>query len=356
MFPEIKFTPAKKLKKKPEPGSPLPFGKIFTDHMFIMDYVKGQGWIHPRIEEYAPFLIEPSSMVFHYAQAVFEGLKAYRNPDTSVSLFRPKLNFERMNLSNERMAIPTVDVDFCVHALKELVRIDQGWIPEGEGESLYIRPFVIATDPYVGVKASDTYRFMIILSPSGAYYAQGLNPVSIYVENVFVRAVKGGTGFTKCAGNYAASLAAQEIAHQKGYTQVLWLDGVEQKYIEEVGAMNILFVIDGKVVTPELNGSILSGITRKSCLELAKSLNLTVEERKISIDELMEAGQSGRLGEAFGTGTAAVISPVGELRYGDTVITINDGKIGPITQIFYDTITQIQNGVREDTFHWIEKV
>ena len=352
MFPEIAFHPTQNPKTKPAPGSKLPFGKLFTDHMFIMDYVKGQGWINPRIEEYKPFLIDPSAMVFHYGQALFEGLKAYRKPDGSVALFRPALNYERMNLSNERMVVPPVDVDFCVQATRELVRIDQDWVPSGEGESLYIRPFIIATDPFLGVRASDTYRFMIILSPSGAYYPQGIDPVKIYVEDKYVRAVRGGTGYTKCAGNYAASLIAQETAHAQGYVQVLWLDGVEQKYIEEVGSMNILFIIDGKLVTPALNGSILPGITRRSCIELAKSYGIEVEERSISIGELIEAGEAGRLNEAFGTGTAAVVSPVGELRYGDKVIEINDGKIGSVTQKLYDTITQIQNGQREDIYGW----
>jgi len=356
MFPLISITKTTAPKTKPAKGESLPFGKFFTDHMFIMDYVDGEGWINPRIEPYAPFLIEPSAMVFHYGQAVFEGLKAYRCPDGSVNLFRPLLNFKRINTSDERLVIPAVDPDFCVHATKELVNLDKDWIPSGEGESLYIRPFVIATDPYLGVRASHTYRFMIILSPSGAYYPQGINPVKIYVEDKYVRAVRGGTGFTKCAGNYASSLIAQEIAHKNGYVQVLWLDGIEQKYIEEVGSMNILFVIDGKLVTPELNGSILPGITRRSCIELAKSLNMEVEERRISIDELIEAGNNGRLTEAFGSGTAAVISPVGELKYEDHVITINKNQIGPIAQLFYDTITGVQKGVIEDKLGWTTKI
>jgi branched-chain amino acid aminotransferase len=356
MFPAIPVTKTKNPKQKPVPGQPLPFGKNFTDHMFIMDYVEGEGWINPRIEEYGPITIEPSAMVFHYGQAVFEGLKAYRCPDGSVNLFRPKLNFERMNTSDARLVIPPLDEDFCVYATKELVSLERDWIPAGEGESLYIRPFVIATDPYLGVRPSNTYKFMIILSPSGAYYPQGIDPVRIYVEDKYVRAVRGGTGFTKCAGNYASSLIAQDIAHKKGYVQVLWLDGIDQKYIEEVGSMNILFVIDGKLVTPMLNGSILPGITRRSCIELAKSLGMEVEEKKISIDELIEAGKSKRLTEAFGSGTAAVISPVGELKYEDTVISINDNKIGPIAQLFYDTITGVQKGTVEDKYGWTVKI
>ncbi len=356
MFPEIKITLTKTPRQKPLPNEPLPFGKNFTDHMFVMDYIKGEGWINPRIEPFGPFEISPAAMVFHYGQAVFEGLKAYRCSDGSINLFRPELNYERINNSDERLVIPALDPEFCVHATKVLVGIDKDWIPSGDGESLYIRPFVIATDPYLGVRASETYRFMIILSPSGAYYPQGINPVNIYVEDKYVRAVRGGTGFTKCAGNYASSLIAQEIAHKSGYVQVLWLDGIEQKYIEEVGSMNILFVIDGKLVTPSLNGSILPGITRRSCIELAKSLGMEVEERRISIDEIIEAGKTGRLTEVFGSGTAAVISPVGELKYEDTVIHINENKIGPVAQLFYNTITGVQKGTIEDTFGWTTKV
>ncbi len=356
MFPEISVTRTTSPRTKPIPGQSLPFGQYFTDHMFIMDYVEGQGWIHPRIEPYGPMMIEPSAMVFHYGQAVFEGLKAYRCADGSINLFRPRLNYERINLSDERLVIPHLDEDFCVYATRELVRIDQDWIPSGDGESLYIRPFVIATDPYLGVRPANTYRFMIILSPSGAYYPQGINPVKIYVEDKYVRAVRGGTGFTKCAGNYAASLIAQDIAHKKGFVQVLWLDGIEQKYIEEVGSMNILFVIDGKLVTPALNGSILPGITRRSCIEFARSIGMEVEEKRISIDEIIEAGKSGRLTEAFGSGTAAVISPVGELKYEDTTLTINENKIGPVARLLYDTITGVQRGVKEDTLGWTIKV
>jgi branched-chain amino acid aminotransferase len=356
MFPTIQVTRTTEPRKRPIPGDPLPFGAFFTDHMFSMDYVEGQGWINPRIEPFGPITIDPTAMVFHYGQAVFEGLKAYRCPDGSINLFRPLLNFQRLNISDERLVIPWIDPEFCVHATKELVRMESDWIPAGDGESLYIRPFVFATDPYLGVRPSKTYRFMILLSPSGAYYPQGINPVKIYVEDRYVRAVRGGTGFTKCAGNYAASLIAQDTAHKKGFVQVLWLDGVEQKYIEEVGSMNILFVIDGKLVTPELNGSILPGITRKSCIELAQSLGMTVEEKRVSIDEIIEAGKNGRLTESFGSGTAAVISPVGLLKYGDVEIEINNNAIGPVARLFYDTITGVQKGVIEDKLGWITKV
>ncbi|MCQ2482862.1 MAG: branched-chain amino acid aminotransferase [Clostridia bacterium] len=356
MFPEISITKTTSPRKKPEVGQPLPFGRNFTDHMFVMDYVRGQGWINPRIVPYAPISIEPAAMVFHYGQAVFEGLKAYKCDDGSINLFRPNCNYERMNDSNDRLVIPQVDVDFCVHATKMLVDLDKDWIPSGKGESLYIRPFVIATDPFLGVRASDTYTFFILLSPSGAYYAHGIQPVKIYVEDKYVRAVRGGTGFTKCSGNYACSLIAQTTAHDLGYEQVLWLDGVEQKYIEEVGAMNIMFVIDGKLVTPMLNGSILPGITRRSCIEIAKSLGYEVEERRVSIDEIIEAGKAGKLDECFGTGTAAVVSPVGELKYEDNIIKINNGEIGKLTQKVYDTITGIQSGKVEDTFGWVTKI
>ena len=265
-------------------------------------------------------------------------------------------NFERMNISCERIAIPQIDVDFCVEALKQLVELDRDWIPEQEGASLYIRPFIIATDEYLGVRPSSTYKFMIICSPSGLYYPEGLDPVKIYVEDNYVRTVRGGTGFTKTGGNYAGSIKAQVIAHERGYSQVLWLDGVEQKYIEEVGSMNIFFKIDGEVVTPMLNGSILSGITRMSTIELLKKWGISVSERKISIQEVYDAYQTRKLEECFGTGTAAIISPVGELRWDEHVMTINNNQIGEITQRIFDTITGIQTGTIDDEMNWVIKV
>ena len=295
-------------------------------------------------------------MVFHYGQAIFEGLKAYKTADGTINLFRPQLNFERVNISNARMVIPPIDEAFCLYALKELLKIERDWIPTADGTSLYIRPFIIATDPYLGVRPAHTYRFMIILSPSGRYYPQGLAPVNIYVEEEYVRAVKGGTGFAKTPGNYAASLIAQAKAYKTGYVQVLWLDGVHRRFIEEVGSMNVFFVIDGKLVTPALNGSILPGITRRTVLELAKRLGIESEEREIAIDELISMVKSGQVSEVFGAGTAAVISPVGELRYKDDVMTFNDGKIGPLSQKFYDIITGVQYGIRTDEYGWIEKV
>ncbi len=356
MFPAISVTRASKPKQKPAADAPLGFGQIFTDHMFSMDYVDGQGWINPRIEPYAPVCLEPSAMVFHYGQAIFEGLKAYKTAGGVIHLFRPQLNFARINISNDRMVIPPIDEAFCLYALKELLKIERDWIPTADGTSLYIRPFIIATDPHLGVRPAHTYRFMIILSPSGSYYPQGLAPVNIYVEEEYVRAVKGGTGYAKTPGNYAASLIAQAKAYKAGYVQVLWLDGVHRRFIEEVGSMNVFFVIDGKLVTPALNGSILPGITRRTVLELAKQLGIETEEREIAIDELITLAKSGRVNEVFGSGTAAVISPVGELRYKDEVMTFNDGKIGPLSQKFYDIITGVQYGTRPDEYGWIEQV
>lgn len=342
-------------KPKPDPNA-LGFGQLFTDHMFIMDYTEGQGWHSPRIIPYGPLPLDPSIMVVHYGQATFEGLKAYKTKDGHIQLFRPYSNMERMNISNERLCIPPLDVDFAVEAIKKLVEVDQDWIPEAEGTSLYIRPFIFATDPYLGVRPSHTYYFIVILSPVGAYYPEGINPVKIYVEDNYVRAVVGGLGFTKTPANYAASLKAQEVAHEKGYTQVLWLDGVEKKYIEEVGTMNVFFKIGGVVVTPALEGSILGGITRDSTIKLLKSWGIPVEERKLSIQEVYDAHAAGKLDEAFGTGTAAVISPIGELNYEGKVISINDGKIGELSQRIYDTITGIQNGTLADPFNWIVRV
>lgn len=347
----IKKVLTKNPKAKPDQKH-LGFGDYFTDHMFIMDYTEGKGWHDPRIVPYAPLSIDPAAMVLHYGQAIFEGMKAYHTEDGRVLLFRPRKNMERVNISNDRLCIPQIDVDYCVECIKELIKVEKDWIPTEPGTSLYIRPFIIATDPHLGVRASNTYQFIVILSPVGAYYKEGINPVKIYVEPFYVRAVKGGIGFAKTPGNYAASLKAQVEAKEKGYTQVLWLDGVEKKYIEEVGTMNVFFVIGDEVLTPSLEGSILAGITRMSTIELLKSLGLKVTERRITIQEIIDANKNGTLKEAFGTGTAAVISPIGELYMDGTVIPINEGKIGPLSQKIYDTITGIQSGKVEDTFHW----
>ena len=342
-------------KQKPDMNN-LPFGKNFTDHMFVMNYESGKGWFDPRIVPYGPFELDPSTMVFHYAQEIFEGLKAYRTDKGEIALFRPEENFKRMNLSGERMCTPAVDVDFCVEATKKLVEIDRDWVPTTENSSLYIRPFIIATDTYVGVHTSNTYIFCIILSPSGSYYAAGLNPIRIMVEAEDVRAVKGGTGYTKCGGNYAASLRAAENAERAGFAQVLWLDGVERKYIEEVGSMNIMFKIDGKIATPSLEGSVLPGITRKSIIQVAKDWGYEVEERLISIDELIDGIKAGKVEEVWGTGTAAVVSPVGELSYKGENYIINGGAIGELTQKLYDELTAIQWGRKPDERGWTVKV
>jgi branched-chain amino acid aminotransferase len=351
----IKITKTTAPKAKPDPKT-LQFGKVFTDHMFLLNYETGKGWHDARVVPYGALEMEPSSMVFHYAQEVFEGMKAYRTPDGGIQLFRPYDNARRMNDSCERLCIPPVPEDLFVEAVKTLVKVDADWVPSEPDTSLYIRPFIIATDAALGVHASHTYLFCVICSPVGAYYAEGINPVKIYVESQDVRAVKGGTGYTKCGGNYAASIRAGERAEQNGYAQVLWLDGVERKYIEEVGSMNVLFKIDGKVVTPKLTGSVLPGITRRSCLELLRAWGVPVEERLISAQELFDAADSGKLEEAWGSGTAAVISPVGEMGWEDRHVVIHGGKIGELTQRLYDTLTGIQWGKQPDPYGWVVKV
>ncbi|MEC1180397.1 branched-chain amino acid aminotransferase [Metasolibacillus meyeri] len=334
----------------------LGFGKHFTDHMFMMDYTIEQGWHNARIIPYQPISLDPSAMIFHYGQSVFEGMKAYKTPAGDVQLFRPERNFKRLNISNDRLCIPAIDEQFALDALKQLLSIDKDWIPSEPGTSLYIRPYTFATEPFLGVAPAKSYHFIIIMSPVGAYYSEGINPVKILVEKQYVRAVVGGTGEAKTGGNYANGLKAQEIASKEGYSQILWLDGKENRYIEEVGSMNIFFKINGKVITPALNGSILAGITRDSMLHLLKSKNIDVEERRITIDEVVQAYEEGILEEAFGTGTAAVISPIGQLKWQDTELTVNDGQIGEVTQMLYDTLTGIQNGTVEDSFGWIVKL
>lgn len=346
-----------KIKKNPtpkaKPTGKLGFGKVFTDHMFLMSYSVEHGWHDARIVPYGPISLDPSAMVFHYAQELFEGMKAYRTADNKIQLFRPDKNIERMNNTCDRLCVPQIDPADALEAIKALVAVDQDWVPYDDGASLYIRPFIIATDPMLGVHPSHTYLFIIILSPSGSYYAAGLDPVKIYVEREYVRCVKGGTGIAKAGGNYAASLKGQEKAEKMGYAQVLWLDGVHRKYIDEVGAMNVFFVIDGVVVTPDLtDGNILPGVTRRSCIELLQSWGVPVEERKVSIDEVIEAHKNGKLNEVFGTGTAAVISPVGELFDNGNKMIINNNEIGPISQKLYDAITGIQWGKMPDDMGW----
>ena len=353
---DIRITKTQNPKQKPAKGEKLGFGHIFTDHMFVMNYTEGKGWHDPRIEPFQNLSLSPAAMVFHYGQEMFEGLKAYRDEKDNVYLFRPDMNAKRTNNTNDRLCIPRIPEEDFVQAVEELVRVERDWIPTDDGTSLYIRPFIIATDEFLGVAPSKTYLFMIIVSPSGAYYESGLAPVGIWIEDEYVRAVRGGMGFAKTGGNYAASLIAQVKAHDGGYSQVLWLDGVERKYIEEVGAMNICFKIDGKVVTPALNGSILPGVTRDSVIQMCRHWGYEVQERKVSVDELVAAAKSGALEEVFGTGTAAVISPVGKLRYKDDVMVIGDGGIGELTQKLYDTLTGIQWGRLEDPLGWRVKL
>lgn len=338
-------------KQKPDENN-LGFGNYYTDHMFILQYTEGQGWHSGRVIPYQNISLDPAAKVFHYGQTVFEGMKAYRTED-GIKLFRPKKNFERLNKSNERLSIPHLDEDLAYEGLLQLLNVDRDWVPSVEGTSLYIRPFIIATEAALGVNPSLEYLFMIIMSPVGAYYAEGVNPVKIHVESKFVRAVAGGVGEAKTAGNYAAGLNAQEEAKEKGYSQVLWLDGVQRKYIEEVGSMNVFFKVNGVVITPMLNGSILNGITRNSVITLLKHWGVPVEERRISVDELVDAHRQGVLEEAFGTGTAAVISPIGELSYADEKFVINGGQTGELSAKIYDTITGIQNGKIEDPFGWL---
>jgi len=352
---EIAMTTTETLKSKPDDAG-LGFGTIFTDYMFNMDYDPDKGWHAPRIEPYEAIKMDPATMFLHYGQGVFEGLKAYRTESGRIQLFRPQENLKRLNRSCRRLCIPEVDVAFVLDAMKQLIATEKDWIPGAPETSLYIRPTIIAMDPFLGVRASHTYRFFIIFSPVGAYYPEGFNPIKILVTSDYVRAVRGGIGEAKTPANYAASLLAGEDAHEAGYTQVLWLDGVEQKYLEEVGSMNIFFVIDDEIITPELNGSILPGITRMSVIELAKHWNEKVSERKISIDELIRAHASGSLKEVFGAGTAAVISPVGQIKYGDRVITINDNQTGPVAKKYYKAITDIQYGQAEDPMGWIVPV
>ncbi len=338
-------------KEKPAPDT-LGFGKIFTDHMFIMDYSEGQGWHDARIVPFAPLSIHPASTVLHYGSEIFEGLKAYRRADGKVQMFRPIENIRRMNNSAERMCLPQIPEDMALEALTEFVKTEQDWTPSAPGTSLYLRPFMFGNDETLGVHAVHNATYIIIASPVGSYYKEGINPVKIMIETEDVRAVRGGTGEAKCGGNYAASNRAGKRAEEKGYSQVLWLDGVHRKYIEEVGAMNVMFKIAGEIVTPALSGSILPGITRKSIIEVLKGKGYTVSERLLSIDELTAAMADGTLEEAWGCGTAAVVSPIGELAYEGEKYPVNGGQIGEVTQMLYDTLTGIQWGKVEDTYGW----
>lgn len=351
----IKIEYVKQLHSKPDVTT-IPFGTVFTDHIFQMNYDTEKGWFDPRIVPFQPISLSPAAAVYHYAQEIFEGLKAYRTPDGTVQLFRPTENVKRMNDSAARLCFPHIDEELFLEGLKQFIAVEKDWVPSEPGTSLYIRPFVIATEANLSVHASHSYLFTIIASPVGSYYKEGINPVKIKIEEEDVRAVRGGTGYTKCGGNYAASLRASERAESNGYSQVLWLDGVERKYIEEVGSMNVMFQIGDEIVTPKLTGSVLPGITRKSCIELMKSWGYKVSERLLSIDELISAIESGNLIEAWGTGTAAVVSPIGELSVNGKTFIINNNQIGELTQKLYDELTAIQWGKKADPFGWIVPV
>lgn len=343
------------LKPKPDENK-LGFGKFMSDHMFVMKYDESKGWNDPVIRKYENFSLDPAAMVLHYGQAIFEGLKAYRGKDGRIFLFRPTDNLNRMNISAERMCMARIPTDVVLDAMKQLVKVDQEWVPRANGSSLYIRPALIATEAGLGVRPAAEYLFFIITGPVGAYYSEGFNPTKIYVEDKYVRAVPGGVGHVKTAGNYAASIMAAVEAHKLGYTQVLWLDAIERKNIEEVGTSNIFFLIGDDLITPELSGSILPGITRDSVIQLGRDWGIRVTERTISIDEVLSANEDGSLKEVFGTGTAAVISPVGALHYKGETCTIGGGKIGELSQRLFDDLQAIQYGFKEDPYNWVVKI
>ena len=332
----------------------LIFGKIFTEHIFEMDYNAEKGWHNPTIKKYGNFSMSPAAMVLHYGQAIFEGLKAYKHSDGKIALFRPEKNFERLNRSARRLCIPEIDIEFALKALKKLIKLEQNWIPTKPGHSLYIRPLIFANDPYIGVKPSDTYKFIIMLSPVGPYYPEGFKPVPILVTDKYVRAVRKGVGDCKTAGNYAASLLAQREAKKEGYTQVLWLDAIEQKYIEEVGTMNIFIRFKDEIATPMLTGSILPGVTRMSVLEILKDWGMNINERMISIDEVSEAYKNNSLVEIFGSGTAAIISSVSKLKFNDTIMQFDENNAGELGTKLYEEILGIQYGTKEDKFGWMQ--
>lgn len=340
----------------PHADAELGFGRYFTDHMLVCDFAPEKGWHDARIVPFAPMSFSPACMVFHYGQAIFEGLKAYRGIDGGIRLFRYRDNLKRLNHSAERLVMPTLNIDEIGSALKQLILLDRDWIPKMEGCSLYIRPTMIATDPFLGVRPSQTYRFFVILSPVGAYYPEGFNPVSIMVNETYVRAVPGGLGAAKSGANYAASLLGQVMAKREGCTQVLWLDGKEHKYVEEAGTMNMFFVIGDEVITSPLTGSILPGITRDSVIQVLKRRGKKIVERMLSIDEIVQASRQGALKEIFGTGTAAVISPVGRFLFRGDMITVADGHTGALSKELYDELVGIQYGKMPDPYGWTERI
>jgi branched-chain amino acid aminotransferase len=349
------ITRAGSRKPKPDPND-IAFGTVFTDYMFEMDYNPENGWHNGKLVPYGPLRLEPSTACFHYAQGMFEGLKAYRSVNDRILLFRPEENVRRTNATNERICIPLIDEALLVGAIKAVVDLEREWVPAAEGTSLYIRPFIIATDPHLGVHPSKTFKLFIILSPVGAYYKGGFSPTKILVEDIYVRAMEGGTGFAKVVGNYAASLKAQKEAIKKGYHQVLWLDGITREYVEEIGTSNAFFKIDGEVITPSLIGTILPGINRDSVLRLLRHWGIKTTEKKLKIQDVYNAHTAGKLEEVFATGTATVISPVGELCWKDQAITINNNQIGELSQKLYDQINGIQKGALKDEFGWVVEV
>jgi branched-chain amino acid aminotransferase len=355
---EIKVITARPNQVKPKPADEgnLGFGEIVTDHMFLMDWGKGKGWFNARIEPYHALAVDPAAMALHYGQEIFEGLKAYRGKDGSIYLFRARENYVRMNRSAARLCMPELDIDFVLEGMKKLILLDKEWVPRSPGTSLYIRPTMLATEPHLGVRPANGYLFFIIIGPVGAYYKEGLNPVKIHVEDKYVRAAVGGTGEAKTAGNYAASLLAAEEAKKKGFTQVLWLDAAHRKYVEEVGTMNMFFVIDGEVITAPLTGSILPGVTRDSVIRIVKNWGLKMTEKSLAIEDLISAAESGKLKEAFGTGTAAVISPVGQITFKGKDFVVAGGKMGDLSQRLYNEIVAIQYGEKEDPYGWREKI
>jgi branched-chain amino acid aminotransferase len=354
---KIELKPAQVRKPRVKDESALGFGKIFTDNMFVMNFKQGLGWHDARIVPYGPFSLDPSALVLHYAQEIFEGMKAFRQEDGSVVLFRPRDNIRRLNRSAQRMCMPEVDEDFFLHALKELIRLESDWVPKSRGTSLYIRPTMIASESSLGLKSASEFLCYIILSPVGAYYKNGLQPVKIWISDEYVRAAPGGTGDCKTGGNYAASLYASAEATRKGFDQVLWLDAAQRKYVEEVGSMNMFFVYDDKVYTSPLRGTILNGVTRRSILTLVEEMGHEVVEQALAVEDIMEGAANGRLKEAFGTGTACVVSPVGQFTYKDQTVSLgNNGQMGILTTQLYNTLTEIQYGQLEDKYGWIEKV
>jgi branched-chain amino acid aminotransferase len=352
----VKFIQSSKKKKKPNESDPLIFGQNFTDHMFIMEHNAENGWHNARVQPYQPFVLDPASLCFHYGQTLFEGMKAYTNDKGEILLFRPEKHLKRMQEGCRRLCIPDFDIALALKGLVELLKIERDWIPKEEGSSLYIRPTIIATQPTVGIRTSTQYYFYVILSPAGSYYAEGFKPIDIHVEDEFIRAAVGGTGNVKTGGNYVGTLLAAYHAQKKGFAQVLWLDAKERKYIEEVGAMNVFFVMDGKVVTPPLTGSILPGVTRESVIEILNDWKIPVAEESITIDDVVAQCQSGQLTECFGTGTAAIIAPVGRLGYQGKKYTINHAKVGTITQRLYNHLLKLQRNETPTHTHWVYKV